>query len=74
MSVIKEVLSIDEKRANAQYFQKIIEVSAKYYMWKDLGELFIVKDGKLYGTQSGVDACKEITPISFHNKFVVNGN
>ena len=71
MSVFKKVLTVEHKRANAEYFDKIIKSGAKFYMWKDIGELFTLNDEKLQGTQRGVDACKQITPISFHHKFVV---
>ncbi len=60
-----------EKQINADYFRGIINSSAQLYMWQDLGEYFVLKNGKLQGTERGVSACKEITPLSFHKNFEV---
>ena len=61
-------LTPEQKQANADYFEQIIAMVANFFIWKDKGEVFFIRDGKLLGTERGVAAIKEITPEAFHDK------
>lgn len=57
-----------KKEANEKYFQNVLAMVAEngLYTYKDLAEVFVVKNGVFYGSRRGVRAIREITPKRFH--------
>lgn len=57
-----------KKQANADFFKKIIELTAEggTYVYPAQQQIYTVVGGILYGTKEGVKLLKEITPKSFH--------
>jgi len=58
------------KMKNAQFFETVLELLEEggRYRWPDTGHSFIKIRGKLVGSKEAIEAIKEITPSSFHDR------
>ena len=61
-------LTTEQKIQNEHYFRQMMSLTKEggVYGWPAIGENFIVKGNKFYGTERGVSMMKEITPKAFH--------
>jgi hypothetical protein len=62
-----------DKLLNDQFFQRVIKFTNNngYYVYPAVNEVFRVVDGKLYGSENGVDHIKKITTKTFHESLAV---
>ncbi|MBN1185645.1 MAG: hypothetical protein JXB49_25410 [Bacteroidales bacterium] len=58
------------KIENQKFFERIATLS-KSYFWPDEGHAYDIINGTFYGTKSGVEDMKRITPTAFHHRIKI---
>lgn len=62
-----------QKEVNQEFFEMVILKIKEngIYAYPAAQQIYTVRNGKLYGTKEAIEIIKDITPIAFHSKLVV---
>lgn len=59
-------------KANEVFFNRVLLIGTKKYMWLDKGHIYDISNGKFISSVKACNDMKDITPSSFWNKIQTN--